>query len=240
MRLSELKSAQYNPRVITDEALDGLKYSLKEFGDLSGIVFNRATGNLVAGHQRVKALVEEHGDIEIKEVGDSNGAISIIVNGKEQLFAVRFVNWSPEMEIEANIAANSPTIAGAFTNDLAPLLTRVKDKNKTAFEKMQFSKLMGEIEKQEEKENEVKGEIQFSTELDYESNYVVLHFTKDIDWLYVQSLFGITPVHSYRRNGKPWSKGQGRIIGGVEAIARIKKAAKEEKNGESILTTLIP
>ena len=38
-----------NPRMITDKAARGLGFSLAEFGDLSGIVFNLRTQQLVAG-----------------------------------------------------------------------------------------------------------------------------------------------------------------------------------------------
>jgi len=54
--LADLRAASYNPREITQEALEGLGHSLEEFGDISGIVWNKRTGHLVAGHQRVEAL----------------------------------------------------------------------------------------------------------------------------------------------------------------------------------------
>lgn len=66
MRISDLKPAPYNPRKIFTDALEGLKRSLKRFGDLSGIVFNKRTGH--AGHQRVKALTDEYGEgVELKD-----------------------------------------------------------------------------------------------------------------------------------------------------------------------------
>ncbi len=57
--LSQLKSNPKNPRRVTDKKLDMLKKALFEFGDLSGIVFNRKTGQLVGGHQRVKIFSPE-------------------------------------------------------------------------------------------------------------------------------------------------------------------------------------
>lgn len=113
MKLSDLKWAAYNPRRISDSALKGLGYSLKEFGDLSGIVFNSRTGNLVAGHQRVKALREQYGDLPIEDG---------IIRANGNLFFVRMVNWPPEKERAANITANSPTIQGEFTEDLQILM----------------------------------------------------------------------------------------------------------------------
>ncbi len=47
----DLRPAHYNPREITAEAAEGLRHSLVEFGDISGIVWNQRTGNLVCGHR---------------------------------------------------------------------------------------------------------------------------------------------------------------------------------------------
>lgn len=113
-KLSELQEAEYNPRTISGQALQGLKYSLEEFGDLSGITFNVRTNRLVSGHQRVRALMEQYGDLQISE-----GKIST-PNG--ETFNVRYVDWEEIKEKAANIAANSPTIQGEFTGGLAILL----------------------------------------------------------------------------------------------------------------------
>lgn len=66
-------------------------------------------------------------------------------------------------------------------------------------------------------------EYAFSTELDKESNYVVLKFNKNIDFVQIQSLLGLKSTYAKRSNGKPWSKGIGRVVDGVEAIKRIKE-----------------
>jgi hypothetical protein len=79
----------------------------------------------------------------------------------------------------------------------------------------------------ENKEPAEDGEIIFSNELDQESNYIVLKFSTDIDWLQVQSIFGLKSTHSKRANGKPWSKGVGRVIDGTEAIIKIKSSSNE-------------
>jgi hypothetical protein len=61
----------------------------------------------------------------------------------------------------------------------------------------------------------------FAVELDTESNYLVLKFSTDIDWIQAKTLFGLESVASKRANGKPWSVGIGRVLDGVEAIKRI-------------------
>jgi ParB-like chromosome segregation protein Spo0J len=75
----------------------------------------------------------------------------------------------------------------------------------------------------DEKEKLEHGEIHFSEELDRVSNYVVLKFTNDIDFLNIQTILGLDSTYSKRANGKPWSKGMGRVVDGVDAIIKIKE-----------------
>jgi hypothetical protein len=73
------------------------------------------------------------------------------------------------------------------------------------------------------KESKEEGEIFFSSEIDQCSNYVVLKFSTDIDFLNIQTLLGLESTYSKRANGKPWSKGIGRVVDGVDAIIKIKE-----------------
>jgi len=120
MKLSDLKAAPYNPRTIDEEALAALTTSLSEFGDISGLVWNKRTGHLVAGHQRLAALKTKHGG----KLKLSGGAV--ITPGGER-FAVRVVDWPEAQEKAANLAANSPFLAGSF--DAAGLEAVLADLN---------------------------------------------------------------------------------------------------------------
>ena len=73
-------------------------------------------------------------------------------------------------------------------------------------------------------EAKTEGEIYFSEELDYESNYIVLKFTTDIDFTQIETLLDLKSTYSKRANGKPWAKGIGRVIDGTEAILKIKES----------------
>jgi hypothetical protein len=73
------------------------------------------------------------------------------------------------------------------------------------------------------KEPTEEGEIFFSSEIDQRNNYVVLKFSTDIDFLNIQTLLGLESTYSKRANGKPWSKGIGRVVDGVDAIIKIKE-----------------
>ena len=67
-----------------------------------------------------------------------------------------------------------------------------------------------------------ESENPFATELDRESNYIVLKFETDIDWLQAKTLFGLQTETARRQNGKAWSSGIGRVLNGIEAINKIK------------------
>jgi len=56
--LSEVNTAEYNPRVISDKDLESLKESLKKFGCLRPLLINKETNILISGHQTLKAAQE--------------------------------------------------------------------------------------------------------------------------------------------------------------------------------------
>jgi hypothetical protein len=99
MKLSDLTPHPGNPRKITDKQLKMLEKSLKEFGDLSGVIFNKKTGHLIGGHQRLKIIPK---DVEVTMTDKSHGYFEL--NGDK--FGVRIVDWDETKEKAANIAAN--------------------------------------------------------------------------------------------------------------------------------------
>jgi len=141
VKIEDLKPAPYNPRKIAAEALDGLAASLRAFGDLSGLTWNRTTGNLVAGHQRLAALKREHG-AALKIEGDADaGTLAVVAPGGER-FKVRVVEMDETTERAANIAANNPHVAGEF--DFAALdamLDGLKDHDFKDFDSLRFNLL---------------------------------------------------------------------------------------------------
>lgn len=70
-KLSELVLPEYNPRIITERQFNQLEKSIVEFGYVVPIVWNRRTGHVVSGNQRVKALKELFGnnyEVEVVEI----------------------------------------------------------------------------------------------------------------------------------------------------------------------------
>lgn len=88
MKLSDLKPADYNPRIDLEsgmEEYEKLKQSILEFGFVDPPIFNKRTGNLVGGHQRV-AVAKDLGlceEIEVSVVDlplDKEKALNVALN----------------------------------------------------------------------------------------------------------------------------------------------------------------
>ena len=105
-KLSELKEAPYNPRIMNEVEKNKLKESIKQFGLVQPLVLNEQTGYIVGGNQRLQALKELYGE-------DYEADIVLI-------------NISPEKEKALNIALNK--ISGDWDlSKLQSLLTELSD-----------------------------------------------------------------------------------------------------------------
>lgn len=108
--MKKIKPAPYNPRKINDEKLADLKNFLSNYGDLSGIVHNETTGNLVGGNQRSKVMDINNCEIQLlseskQPDGQGTTALGFVIwHGNK--YAYRRVKWPLEVEKRANIIAN--------------------------------------------------------------------------------------------------------------------------------------
>ncbi len=102
---SELKEAVYNPRNISESALNRLKKSIQEHGLIGAtIVWNRQTGTVVSGHQRLKAL-------------------DILENGNDYELQVTAIDVPLREEKALNVQLNNLSMQGEWDNDkLADLI----------------------------------------------------------------------------------------------------------------------
>lgn len=55
IKIKDLKKAEYNPRTMSDEEIEKLKNSIKEFGLVEPVVVNKDL-TIIGGHQRVEAM----------------------------------------------------------------------------------------------------------------------------------------------------------------------------------------
>lgn len=114
MNITDLKPAPFNPREIDDKSLAALKKSVNEFGDISGIVWNKRNGFLVCGHQRVKVLVDE--GYTLRNQGKRTWLQWHDPNDAQQIrkFPIRVVDWSEEFHRAAMIVVNSQLVSGTY------------------------------------------------------------------------------------------------------------------------------
>lgn len=72
VELKKLNAAAYNPRVKLEpgmEEYEKLKKSIETFGDVEPIVWNKTTGNVVGGHQRLQVL---------RDLGYKKATVSVV------------------------------------------------------------------------------------------------------------------------------------------------------------------
>ena len=101
IKRSQITLAAYNPRFIDDGAKKRLKKGMKKLGLLEPLIWNKRTGILVSGHQRLSILDEmkhypSKGDYDIQ---------------------VAAVDLSEAEEREANVALNNQSMMGDFDFD---------------------------------------------------------------------------------------------------------------------------
>lgn len=72
MPIADLHPADYNPRKDLkpgDKEYDKLARSIEEFGYVEPVVWNRTTGNIIGGHQRLKVLADKgYTEVEVVEL----------------------------------------------------------------------------------------------------------------------------------------------------------------------------
>lgn len=133
MHIKDLSPNLQNPRSISPEKLSFLKKSLDKFGDLSGIVYNKKSKQIVSGHQRIKVLPPAS-KIEITKVYKKPTSTGTIKEGyleaQGERFSYREVEWDEPKEKAANIAANK----GAGEWDLTKLGEWFKDLDTLGFD----------------------------------------------------------------------------------------------------------
>jgi len=119
----KLKPAPYNPRTITEDAMDGLETSIDRFGLVQEIVVNKRTMHVIGGSQRL-AVMRKKG---IKDI------------------PVAMVDLSDDEEKALNVALNNPKIQGQFTPDIKNLLGELDE---SLTEGLRTGELMESLEEQ--------------------------------------------------------------------------------------------
>lgn len=145
MKIKDLKPNAKNPRKISSARLKMLADSLKKYGDLGGIVFNRRTGRLVGAHQRTKVIPADAQIVIEKRYDQPTEARTVaegyvLLNGER--FKYREVDADEKWEMGALLAANKH--GGEWDNEMLRIaLTEVDpiDIETSGFEIQELYKL---------------------------------------------------------------------------------------------------
>lgn len=95
----EIKNATYNPRKIGDNEAKGLKKSIQKHGLVDTLIYNKRTGNLVGGHQRLSQL-------------------DILEKNSDYNLTVACIDVDLKQEKEINLILNNQSIQGEYDFDL--------------------------------------------------------------------------------------------------------------------------
>lgn len=114
---NKIKKADYNPRIIDDENLKRLTKDIREHGLVTPLVWNKRTGVLVSGHQRLAAMDKIHrkDDYEVP---------------------VAVIDVSEKEEKQLNVQMNNPSLQGSWDLDA---LAGLRDDG-ISFEDMGFNR----------------------------------------------------------------------------------------------------
>lgn len=117
---SEIRNAPYNPRKISDKAFKELKKNLSKRGLMSTLTWNKRSGNLVSGHQRLAALDQ------LEKTGDYTLTVSVC-------------DLDEKEEKEQNIFFNSTTVQGEFDFDMLADVLKDIDFKAAGFDEQDLS-----------------------------------------------------------------------------------------------------
>lgn len=101
IKRSEINFAPYNARRIKDKNRALLKKNIKSVGLLGGLVWNKTTGNLVSGHQRV-SILDELNDYP----------------ANDYMLRVEVVEMDEKQEKEQNLFLNNANAQGEYDSNL--------------------------------------------------------------------------------------------------------------------------
>lgn len=115
-----MKTYHKNPRTLTHKQQAQLLESLEDLGDLSGIVHNLDTDEIIGGNQRSSIFNVNTCEIEMtheSDTPDEQGTVGLgFIIWKEKRYTYRQVRWDAKRAERANIQANK--LGGSWDFDV--------------------------------------------------------------------------------------------------------------------------
>jgi hypothetical protein len=168
---SNLKGAPYNPRHMSQRAKLKLRETLGRVGLVQPIVWNKRTGNIVGGHQRISQLdaLEKTSDYSL---------------------TVAVVDVDDAREKELNVLLNNPEVCGEWDLEKLKDVLEGIDMINTGFDHAEFMKMFGEAPSQTPAEHKDEVADQLSKIKDAYNKLSAMGLTKDDTDFYNVVVFG--------------------------------------------------
>lgn len=179
-----MKHYHKNPRQISDTQFNNLKEWLAELGDLSGIVHDLNSDEIIGGNQRSRIMLAEAHEIVLTEKFEKPTATGTVALGyiiwKDEKYNYRQVRWDAKRCEKANIVANKA--GGTWDTDILANQFELQDLAEWGFEswELHYADLeLNETNRQEKEKNYVmKTEIIFDNEEQKERWFAFLRYLK--------------------------------------------------------------
>lgn len=191
-----------NPNRHPESQIDAFSVILETHGWRLPICVSNLSGFIVRGHLRYYTALKL-GETEVP---------------------VDFQDYENEsLEIADLLADNKiPEMAQIDEEIASRLLSQIEDMpdisiEATGYSSKDLQRMMRKIQKRDEK----KPEIEFTEELHESSNYIVLYFDNDIDWLQALSMFDLKTVKALDSREGFEKMGIGRVVNGADALNKL-------------------
>jgi len=205
--IMELKPHPENPNQHPEKQIGLLAELIAAHGWRAPVTVSKRSGYIIRGHGRYYAAIE---------LG-------------ETVLPVDYQEYESEEAELADLVADNHIAELAHRDDeiLLGILQKVGESNLdlelTGYNRGELDKLAAAVGRQREE----KPEVEFSEELYESSNYIVLYFDNDIDWLQALTLFDLKKVKAFRTSPGSSAEfekvGIGRVINGADALEKLRR-----------------
>lgn len=192
--IDSLIFAEYNPRQLTKDQHQHLKDSIQRFGLVDPILVNKHKDRkdiIIGGHQRVRVAK----DLDIDKVPCIELSLP----------------YEKERELNVRLNKNS----GEWDYDVLANMFEMEELKDWGFDDNDL-KLFDD-----EKDEEIKPEIEISPELFESHNYLVMYFDNDLDWQSAKDIFDIKSMASNDSRDNYERVGTGRVLKGSDVLKKI-------------------
>ena len=200
--LGDLVPHPKNPNKHPDKQIELFGLLLQEHGWRLPICVSNLSGYIVRGHLRYYTALKL---------------------GEERV-PVDFQDYESELLELADLTADNriPEMAERDEQLLKDLLDEIRgmpdvDIQITGYTDQDLDKMAQKLKKDEK----YKPQVEFSEELHESSNYIVLYFDNDIDWLQALTLFNLKTVKALDSKEGYQKMGIGRVLDGSGALNKI-------------------